>query len=145
MESESLNAEDHVSVHRAVQVLSDRYPHVLTLTARLGAWAELVASVEEGFDAVWAWEFEEDVADRDWLHDAWPILTERVRRLCRPELDALDRRFRAATAPIGSPGAGGGAVAAEGRWWQSRYPLRVSGDPRAELPPTWSPAPTYVG
>ncbi|MGE7433828.1 MULTISPECIES: hypothetical protein [Kitasatospora] len=149
MESESLNAEDHVSVHRAVRELSDRYPHVLTLSARLGAWADLVVDVEEGLDAVWAWDFEQDVVDRDWLHDAWPILTERVRRLCQPELDALDDRFRAATAPIGSPGAPGVPGAPEGaeeeRWWQSRYPLRVTGDPLTRLPPTWSPAPTYVG
>ncbi|QKZ17037.1 hypothetical protein [Streptomyces chartreusis] len=76
MESELLDDQDYASVHQAMQLLSSRYLHALTLNARMTAWAEVVTSAEGGF------------ADRDWLHDAWPILTERIRRLRQPKLDA---------------------------------------------------------
>ncbi|UWE08217.1 hypothetical protein [Actinacidiphila bryophytorum] len=145
MEGELLDAEDYASVLRAVQLLSGRHRRDMTLNARMDAWAEFVADVEEGFDTMWAWEFEHDMVHRDWLHDAWPILTERVRRLRQPELDALDERFRLATAPVPSSGMSAGATSSPARWWRSRYPRLVTGDPTAELPATWSPAPTYIG
>ena len=102
---------------------------------------------------MWGWEFDNEVADRDWLHDAWPILTERVRRLRQPELDALDDRFRAATVPIRPLGMSRSTMAEREEWWQLRYPLRVqlryplrvTGDPEAPLPPTWTPPPTCIG
>ncbi|MFJ3620460.1 hypothetical protein ACIPSH_20210 [Streptomyces iakyrus] len=144
MESELLDAEDYASVRRATQTLSTRYHGVLTLNARMEAWAEFVTDVEEGFDTMWAWEFSHDVADRDWLHDAWPILTERVRRHRQAELDALDERFRMVTAPVKLFGAGQSPMTGQARWWRYRYPLKVTGDPAEQLPPTWSPAPTHV-
>lgn len=144
MESELLDAEDYASVLRATQLLSSRYLHGMTLNARMEAWAEFVADVEEGFDTMWAWEFDNDMAHRDWLHDAWPILTERVCRLRQSELDALDERFRVATVPIKPFGMSQSAMSQQARWWQFRYPRLVTGDPAEELPSTWSPVPTYI-
>ncbi|MGW8760873.1 hypothetical protein ACWGN5_00025 [Streptomyces sp. NPDC055815] len=144
MESPLLDAEDYASVHRATHLLSARYCQVLTLDARMEAWAEFVAEVEEGVETMWAWEFDNDMADRDWLHDAWPILTERVRRSRQPELDALDERFRTATAPIKPFGMSQSEMAGQTRWWLFRYPLLVTGDPTEQLPPTWSPAPMHI-
>lgn len=144
MESDVLDDEDYASIRQATQLLSNRYLRALTLNARMEAWAEFVTDVEEGFNTMWAWEFDNDITDRDWLHHAWPILTERVRRLRQPELDALDKRFRAATAPIKPPGRGRSAMAEQARWWQFRYPLLVAGDPAEQLPPTWSPPPLHI-
>jgi hypothetical protein len=139
MESEFLDAEDYASVKRAARVLSGG----MTLNACTAAWEQLVESVEEGFNTMWAFEFDNEIWPRTRLHDAWPILTERVRRIRRPELDALDDRFRAATAPM--LGMSEDSVARQERWWQYRYPLRVTGDPTRELPHTWSPPPSRLG
>ncbi|PHQ50103.1 hypothetical protein BLA24_21165 [Streptomyces cinnamoneus] len=114
-----------------------------TLDERVRRWEWFVSEVEEGFDTTWVWEYDQDIRCRDWLHDAWPILTERIRAHYQGELDALDDRFLAATAPIRPHGAG--AVANPERWWRHRYPQRVSGTRREDhLPPTWSPTPAYV-
>ena len=144
VESE-LQEADYASVRQATQLLSGRYRSELSLNTRLGAWAELVADVEEGLDTMWVWEFVHDLAHRDWLNEAWPLLTERVRRLRQPELDALDQRFRAATGPSKVWSMDENAVHEQGRWWQYRYPLLMTGDPSEELPATWSPAPTFIG
>lgn len=37
------------------------------------------------------------------------------------------------------------AMADREEWWRFRYPLRVTGDTTTELPPTWSPPPTFIG
>lgn len=145
MVSEPLNGEDYASVRRATQALSGRYLHFMTLNARMDGWAEFVTHVEEGFDTIWAWEFDNDITDRDWLHDAWPILTERVRRLRGPELDALDKRFLAATAPLKGFEGPRNTTAGLSGWWHFRYPLLVTGDPDEELPSAWSPPPTRIG
>jgi hypothetical protein len=141
MESDSLDAEDYASVVQAGQLLSSRNRHSMTLNACTQQWAELVASVEEGINTMWADEFDNDIACRDRIHDVWPVLTERVARIRRPELDALDERFRAATAPM----PGESSTARQERWWQYRYPLRVRGNPAERLPPAWSPAPRHLG
>ena len=139
MASEFLDAEDYASVERAARVLSGGR----TLNACTEDWAQLVESVEQGFDTRWAFEFDDEVWARTGLGNAWPILTERVRRIRQPELDALDERFRAASAPM--LGMSEESVALQERWWQYRYPLRVTGDPGGELPHTWSPAPVNLG
>ncbi|MEH0424276.1 hypothetical protein [Streptomyces sp. B21-083] len=144
MDGESLDGEDYASVHLATQSLTPRYFGTLTLNARLEGWAEFVTDVEDGFDSMWAWQFDNDATHRDWLHDAWPILTERVRRVRQPELDALDERFRAATAPMTPFGTSPSEMAEQTRWWRFRYPLRVTGDPDAELPARWSPPPVHI-
>ncbi|CAG7624002.1 hypothetical protein SBRY_20005 [Actinacidiphila bryophytorum] len=69
----------------------------------------------------------------------------RLRRLRQPELDALDERFRLATAPVPSSGMSERATSPPARWWRSRYPRLVTRDSTADLPATWSPAPTYIG
>lgn len=144
MENEALTAADYASVHRATELLSTKYLHRLTLNAGLEAWSAFVEDVEGGFDVCWAWEFDNEAVARGWLHDAWPILTERVRLLRQPELDALDDRFRAATAPTKPLDASRSALAEGEKWWYFRYPLRVTGNPEDQLPPTWSPRPMYI-
>ncbi|MEY9965642.1 hypothetical protein ABIA33_003688 [Streptacidiphilus sp. MAP12-16] len=116
----------------------------MSLNARLEAWAQVVAEVEEGLDTMFVWEFTQDLAHRDWLSDAWPLMSDRVRRLRQPELDALDERFRAATGLLKAWGMSETEVREQVRWWQYRYPLLVTGDPSEELPTAWSPAPTFV-
>jgi hypothetical protein len=143
MENEFLDADDYASVHRAVRLLSGGRSGAPTLNGRTEAWAQLVADVEQGLNTTWAVEFDNDIACRDWLHEAWPILTERVRRIRQPELDALDDRFRAATAPM--LGMDEDSVAQQERWWRYRYPLRVTGNPAERLPPAWCPPPAHVG
>lgn len=125
------------SVDRAMALVAERYGNHLSLDARVAVWAALVASVEEGFDLRFAWEFDSEVVCRDWLHDAWPVLSDRARASRQRELDALDARFLDATAPV----AGAGEQA---RWWRFRYPLRVTGEADVELPPSWSPPPRHV-
>ncbi|MGW6981910.1 hypothetical protein ACWGE1_21105 [Streptomyces sp. NPDC054932] len=143
MENEFLDAEDYASVRLAAQRLSTPYDSG-SLNDHMEGWAEFVAEVEEGIDAMWACQFDHDARARDWLHDAWPILTERVRRIRQPELDALDERFRAATAPVKPLGMSSQEMAEQPRWWLYRYPLRVTGDPAEPLPSAWSPAPEHI-
>ncbi|MFE1828013.1 hypothetical protein [Streptomyces yangpuensis] len=143
MEKESLDAEDRASIRLAAQRLSTPYD-TGSLDDHMQGWAGFVAEVEEGIDAMWAWQFDNDARARDWLHDAWPILTERVRRLRQPELDALDERFRAATAPIKPLGMTPAEMAGRPQWWLYRYPLKVTGDPADPLPAAWSPEPDRI-
>ncbi|MFJ9943536.1 hypothetical protein [Streptomyces erythrochromogenes] len=143
MEQEPLDAEDHASVRLAAQQLSTHHD-TGSLDEHLQRWAGFVAEVEEGIDAMWACQFDHDARARDWLHDAWPILTERVRRIHQPQLDALDERFRAATAPITPLGMTPAEMAERPEWWLYRYPLRVTGDPADPLPPAWSPEPDRI-
>ncbi|MGY3064165.1 hypothetical protein ACVWZD_008463 [Streptomyces sp. TE3672] len=84
----------------------------------LDQWRLVVEDIEEGVDTQWAWEYHNELFCRDWLYEAWPLLTARVRALRQSLLDGLDERFAAATAPMRKPG--------------------------DELPETWSPAPEYV-
>jgi hypothetical protein len=58
--------------------------------------------------------------------------------------DALDERFRVATAPIKLFDTSQSLMAGRARWWRFRYPLMATGDPSEQLPPTWSPAPIHI-
>lgn len=123
-----LGVEDYASVLRAIRRLGGKR----TLNGALEEWRWLVEDVEEGLDAEAAWEFMHDLGCRDWLHAAWPILTDRVRETRRAELASWDERYAAATVWIGS-----GCEERSGRWWHQRRPRTVLTAPGAELPPGW--------
>ncbi|WP_167526663.1 hypothetical protein [Streptomyces sp. 46] len=134
VESPVLSPEDYASIHHAGQALAGRYG-VVTLNAMLEAWAFFVEDVEDGFDADSAFEYRHDVQCRDWLAEAWPMLTETVRSLREAELRELDARYLSATVPL----LGVGADRAEpggGRWWRHRRPRLVEGG-EVWLPPGW--------
>ncbi|MEE1805617.1 hypothetical protein [Streptomyces sp. BE133] len=137
----SLTEEDYASVLAAMQTLSGRYRSGWSLNEALARWRLVVKDIEEGFDTQWAWEYHNELACRDWLCEAWPLLTDRVRALRQPFLDSMDDRFAAATAPMRIEG----AVLSHrrGKWWHDRYPRVVTGEPGEELPKPWSPAPEY--
>lgn len=144
-EDVALTAEDYESVLVAMRMLSSRYRSGWTLNEALDQWRLVVEDIEEGVDTQWAWEYHNELFCRDWLYEAWPLLTARVRALRQSFLDGLDERFDAATAPMRKKRKKGSVLGhCGGKWWHDRYPRLVSGEPGDELPETWSPAPEYV-
>ena len=124
-----MTSEDYESVLRAGRVLHARgWRAAFSLNEMTESWRSLVAEVEGGYDQM-VDEYTNDLACRDWLALAWPMLTERVRSIRRPELDALDARFRAATVEDTS-----GRLARFYRvenkdgWWWRRLPLQRRGE-----------------
>ncbi|MFF5019812.1 hypothetical protein [Streptomyces sp. NPDC001165] len=138
----ALTEEDYTSVLTATHTLAGRYRSGWTLNEALSRWRLIVKEIEDGFDTTWVWEYHNELACRDWLHEAWPLLTDRVRSLRQPSLDSMDDRFIAATAPIQTKQAN--PSQRSGRWWHDRYPRVVTGQPGEELPTAWSPAPRYL-
>ncbi|MEU9959515.1 hypothetical protein [Streptomyces sp. NPDC050982] len=138
-----LTAEDYASVLAAMQALSERYRGGWTLNEALARWRLVVKEIEAGFDTHWLWEYHNELVCRDWLCEAWPLLTDRVRAVRQPFLDSMDDRFTAATAPMRKEGAVLGHHR-RGRWWHDRYPRVVTGETGEELPELWSPAPEYI-
>ncbi|WP_150208523.1 hypothetical protein [Streptomyces venezuelae] len=134
--SEELGAEDYASVHAAAQAAGAGFG---SLNEALARWRLVVVDIEAGFDLAFAWEYRDELACRDWLRAAWPLLTERVRRARQPELDRWDERFCAATRPMAGSDAGPGERS--GAWWHRRFPARCFRGEGQELPPHWSPAP----
>ena len=76
MDTDPLGAEDYASVYRAMRVPPSRRGTGLTLNGYLAAWAQFIAEIEDGLDTASAFEYDYDLRVRDWLHEAWPILTE---------------------------------------------------------------------
>lgn len=138
---EPLTEEDYASVLAAAKTLSGRYRSGWTLNEALARWRLAVKDIESGFDTQWIWEYHDGLSCRDWLAEAWPILSARVRAVRQPFLDAWDDRFIAATAPMRQTPAVSGR---RDQWWHGRYPSVVTGDPGQELPAPWSPAPTFI-
>ncbi|MFG2973070.1 hypothetical protein ACGFYY_08695 [Streptomyces sp. NPDC048331] len=67
-----------------------------TVQEMVDQWSWLVGEVEDGYsDLVDA--YVNDLYSRNWLHEAWPVLTERAIIRWTPQVRALDDRFRAAT------------------------------------------------
>ncbi|MEU6051109.1 hypothetical protein ABZ829_11800 [Streptomyces xanthochromogenes] len=110
----------------------------MSVTAVLSHWRMTVKSIEAGFDLQWAFEWSNELHHRDQLHKMWPLLSEQEQTKWQPIRSRWDERYRAATAPMQNPDA---AVRQDDRWWQDRYPLRVTGEPDQKLPPLWSPPP----
>lgn len=92
-----MTSEDHESVERAGRVLHEQgWRKRFSINEMINAWGGLVAEIEAGYDQL-VDEYANDLACRDWLAMAWPMLTEHVRSVRQDELDALDARFIAAT------------------------------------------------
>lgn len=124
-----LAAEDYESVDRAGRILHERgWRAVFSLNEMMAAWAELVAAVEDGYDEL-ADEYTNDLACRDWLAQAWPLLTARIRAARQVELDRLDARFREASTDDGGEALGRfRRLDASDGWWWRRLPLRREGE-----------------
>ncbi|MFI8106537.1 hypothetical protein [Streptomyces sp. NPDC086023] len=131
-----LSSDDYASIHEAGRALADRYGGVVTINAMLERWAAFVEDIEDGFDAQGAFEYDHDLRCRDWLVEAWPMLTEAVRSLRDGELKDLDARYLCATVAL----EGVSAERAEpggGRWWRFRRPRLVEGIEGTGLPSGW--------
>lgn len=129
-----LTAEDYESVDRASRALRGQgWREAFTLNEMFEAWADLVADIEHGYDQN-IYEYTNDLACRDWLALAWPLLTERVRNARTAELEQLDARFTAATLDDG-----GRAISRshglddKDAWWWRRRPRRPAGALAADL------------
>lgn len=125
---DAMTPEDYESVERAGRVLHERgWRKAFSVNEMTEAWRQLVTEIEAGYDQV-VDEYTNDLACRDWLALAWPMLTAHVRSVRQAELDELDARFLAATLED-----------AEGRlatfyrveskvgWWWLRLPTRRCG------------------
>ncbi|MFF4041134.1 hypothetical protein [Streptomyces sp. NPDC001816] len=144
MDASQLAAEDYASADRAQQLLADRFNGAPSLYRQMKSWEDLVINVEKGFDTTWIWEYHSDLACRDWLHDALPILTPAMQMLCQRRIEELDARYRAATGPAKELNTPVTRRSARDRWWHDRYPLLIDHDEDTPLPPSWSPAPTRI-
>src|SRR5688572_25953935 len=118
-----LRPEDYESVDQAGRILHERgWRKTFTLDEMMGAWEQLVAQIELGYDGM-ADEYTNDLACRDWLAAAWSLITDDVRAARKPELDVLDLRFLEATAEDNE-----GALSCfhridpEDGWWWRRLP-----------------------
>ncbi|MFD9335408.1 hypothetical protein ACFWBF_13530 [Streptomyces sp. NPDC060028] len=136
MDTQRLDQNDYESIHTAGRALAARYGGVRTLNAMLDRWLALVEDVEDGVEAHAAWEYPHDLLCRDWLAEAWPILTDVVREFRAGELAALDARYTAATVALEGAGPAGSQPGG-GRWWHHRRPRLIEGAQDGELPPGW--------
>lgn len=120
-----MTAENYVSVDRALRELrSDGRQDVTSLNEIFGAWEQLIEQIEDGYDGS-IYEYTNDLHCRAQLAAVMPLLTDRVQRLRRPELQRLDARFIAAT----EAGELGITRSPDGAWWRDRRPV----DPGPEL------------
>ena len=131
---EALTAEDYASIDRASQHLHGRgWIRAFSLNEMTDAWAALVGEVEEGYDQI-VDEYTNDLACRDWLALAWPMLSPRVREARAEELAALDDRFIAATEDDGGLAIGRfSRVETKDGWWWRRRPRKAAGEFAADL------------
>ncbi|MFE3106826.1 hypothetical protein ACFXKJ_41495 [Kitasatospora indigofera] len=141
MDVSLLTAEDHAAADRAQQVLASPFGFSPSLYRQMKSWQDFVVGVEEGYDTTWVWEYFSDLGCRDWLHDAWPLLTPALQMLCQPVIEGWDARYRAATGPIEPQDSHVSSWSAQGRWWHDRFPLLIDHDEEIPLPASWSPSP----
>ncbi|MGM9380725.1 hypothetical protein [Streptomyces antibioticus] len=131
-----LSADDYASIHEAGRALAARYGRVVTINAMLETWTQFIEEIEDGFDAEYAFEYDHDLRCRDWLADAWPMLTESVRSLREGELRDLDARYLKAT--VSFKGATTERTAPGGdRWWHFRRPRLIERMEGSDLPSRW--------
>lgn len=67
-----------------------------TVAEMVDKWAWLVGKVEVGYGNI-VDEYTNDLYSRNWLHEAWPLVTDRGIAIWTPQIKGLDDRFRAAT------------------------------------------------
>ncbi|MFJ7345737.1 hypothetical protein ACIQU3_36330 [Streptomyces sp. NPDC101110] len=136
MEQPTLSSDDYASIHEAGRALALRYGGIVTINAMLERWESVVEDIEDGFDAQYAFEYRHDLWCRDWLAEAWPILTAAVRSHRDGELRRLDARYLSATTHLEGVSADR-AEPGGGRWWHWRRPRVVECVEGLELPSGW--------
>ena len=121
MSDEQLDKADYDSVYAAVSELEQRGWRKATLNERVAAWEALVDQVEQGYDMT-VDDYTNDLAAREWLDRARPLVTPRVQASLDAQLAPLDARFRTATVQAAKkmPGAGDG--------WFYRLPRVLVGE-----------------
>ncbi|MER7751975.1 hypothetical protein [Kitasatospora sp. NPDC097643] len=99
-----------------------------TVADQVTWWGATVAAVEQGYDED-VDEYVNELACRDWLHQAWLRLPDHVVQLWTPRILALDTRFRAATTPDDGLFLGRyRRLPHPDRWWWRRRPRFVVDD-----------------
>jgi hypothetical protein len=123
-----LSPEDYASMARAGEVLYTRgWRKAFTVAEMVNSWAWLVAEVERGYDDL-VDEYTNDLYCRDWLAQAWPMLTQPVRVVWHAEILPLDERFRAATVDDGGKAISRyHRIALKEGWWWQRRPRKLIG------------------
>jgi hypothetical protein len=104
---QQLDKADYDSVYAAMAELEQQGWRKATLNERVAAWEALVDEVEQGYDMT-VYDYTNDLAVREWLDRARPLVTARVQASLDARLAPLDARFRTATflAATRLPGAG---------------------------------------
>ncbi|MEU8207375.1 hypothetical protein [Streptosporangium sp. NPDC049046] len=128
VDERGLSAEDCASMVHAGEVLHAKgWRKVFTVSEMAEKWAWLVAEIESGYDDM-VDEYTNDLYCRDWLAEAWPMLTHPVRAIWHSEIHPLDERFRAATVDDGGKAISRyhRTVLKEGWWWR-RKPRNLTG------------------
>ncbi|HEX8627239.1 MAG TPA: hypothetical protein VF755_03600 [Catenuloplanes sp.] len=121
----------------AGEVLRQRgWRKAFTVDEMINKWARLVAEVEAGYDDM-VEEYINELHSRNWVHEAWPLLTERVSAIWTPQIKDLDDRFRTATVfddgRALSPFYRVNRFDPHDMWWWRRHPRRLVGELGASL------------
>ena len=101
---------------------------VFTVDQMMAAWEQFIATVELGYDDS-IHEYLNDLSCRDWLHEAWQLLSDDKTTAWNTRLARLDERFRRATVDVDQPLMDG----PPGRWWLLRCPRLPTGEPATDL------------
>ena len=99
-----------------------------TVERMVDNWAWLVARVELGYDEN-VDEYTNDLACRNWLHEAWLLLDDVTVLRWSDTIKALDTRFRAAT--VEDDGIALGwyhRIPSPELWWWRRHPRLLVGE-----------------
>ncbi|MFI6174467.1 hypothetical protein ACIA8R_02895 [Nonomuraea sp. NPDC051191] len=126
--------EDYASMSRAGEILHAKgWRKVFTVAEMADKWAWLVGEVERGYDDM-VDEYTNDLYCRNWLAEAWPMLTHPVRAAWHAEIQPLDERFRAATVDDDGEAISRyhRIVLMEGWWWR-RKPRKLLGSLASDL------------
>jgi hypothetical protein len=112
---------DYDSVYDAMAALEAKGWRKATLNERVADWEALVSAVEAGYGMT-VDDYTNDLAVREWLILALPMLTPRLQSSLTERLEPLDERFRRATviAARRMPGAG--------HAWHYRLPRVLTGE-----------------
>jgi hypothetical protein len=125
----ALSAADLASVTRAEQEMRGLgWPAALTLPVALEAWARLARQVSDGYEADGA-QYVRDLAVREWLHLAWPLLADPVVELHGRRLAQADALFMTSTeADRGDLVGRFVDLGSREGWWWRRRPAALVGD-----------------
>jgi hypothetical protein len=103
-----------------------------TVEQMVSAWGQLVAMVERGYDDS-IYEYLNDLSCRDWVYDAWQLLSDDVTTSWTARLEHIDERFRRATDHADEPLITGPRADDPARWWWRRRPRLLTGELAADL------------